>query len=187
MDLVERVENTRYLGREFVVWLWYKSELLEATFVRPNGDAMELWFDSQLAMRSVHEPTEQVAFKGVAPAGRVEAKIALQHAWVPVKVRVCITAEAKDFAFVLESDSLAKTTVKLPALIAEDSDERFFERMHLLELVDELVQEQYAEFLQLRQSKLWDAELVPAMIAWTLGEEQLSAKAYRGLVQRASR
>jgi hypothetical protein len=187
MDLVERIENTRYLGREFVVWLWYKSELLEATFTRPSGDVLELWFDSQLAMRSVYEPTEQVAFKGVAPAGRVEAKIALQHAWLPVKVRVCITADAKDFAFVLESDTLAKTTVKLPALIAEDSDERFFERMQLLELVDVLVQEQYAEFLHLRQSKLWDAELVPAMIAWTLGEERLSAKAYKGLVQRASR
>lgn len=187
MDLVERVENTRYLGREFVIWLWYKSELLEASFSRPNGDAMELWFDSQLAMRSVHEPTEQVAFKGVAPAGRVEAKIALQHAWVPVKVRVCITAEAKDFAFVLEADTLAKTTVKLPALIAEDSDERFFERMHLLELVDTLVQEQFSEFLQLRQSKLWDTELVPALVGWTLGEERLSAKAYKGLVQRASR
>lgn len=187
MDLVERVENTRFLGREFVVWLWFKSELHEAEFSRADGTPFELWLDSQLGMRYMYEPTERIAFKGVAPAARVEAKLALQHGWLPVKTRVCVTLDAQDFSFVLEADALAKTAVKLPMLTAAESDERFFERMHLLELLDDIVDEQYAEFLQLRRSSIWTAELAPAMVAWTRGEPTLSEKAYRGMLQRSAK
>lgn len=187
MDLVERIEQTRFLGREFLVWLWYKSELHEATLRRPDGSAMELWLDSQLALRSVHEPSEQVAFKGVAPSGRVEAKFALQKHWVPVKARVCVSIDAQDFAFVMDADSLAKTAIKLPVLTAKDSDERFYERMHLLEVLDTVVEEQFREFLVVRLTGLWDAEMIPAIAAWSRGEESLSLQAYRGLVGRAQR
>lgn len=187
MDLVERIENTRFLGREFLVWLWFKSELCEAEFSRGDGTPFELWLDSQLSMRFMYEPTERVAFKGVAPAARVEAKLALRHGWLPVKSRVCITLDAKDFSFVLEADALAKTGVKLPMLTENDSDERFFERMHLLEVLDGIMDEQYSEFLSLRRSSLWDAELAPGIIAWTRGEPTLSEKAYRGMVQRSAK
>lgn len=187
MDLVERIEQTRFLGREFMVWLWYKSELHEATLKRPDGTAMELWFDSQLSLRSVHEPTEQVVFKGVAPSGRVEPKFALQQHWIPVKARVCVSVDTQDFAFVLEADSLAKTAIKLPVLTAKESDERFYERMHLLEVLDTVVEEQFREFLDIRMTRLWDAELIPAIINWSEGKASLSPQAYRGLVQRARR
>lgn len=187
MDLLERVENTRFLGREFLIWLWFKSELHEAEFSRPDGTPFELWLDSQLGMRFMYEPTERIAFKGVAPAARVEAKLALQRGWLPVKARVCLTLDAKDFSFVFEADALAKTAVKLPMLTESDSDERFFERMHLLEVVDTLMDEQYSEFLQLRRSVVWDAELTSAIVAWTRGEPTLSEKAYRGMVQRSAR
>jgi hypothetical protein len=187
MDLVERVENTRFLGREFLVWLWFKSELHEAEFSRPDGSPFELWLDSQLGMRFMYEPTERIAFKGVAPAARVEAKLALQRGWLPVKARICVTLDTKDFSFVFEADALAKTAVKLPMLTESDSDERFFERMHLLELLDELLNEQYSEFLQLRRSVVWDPELAPAIVAWTRGEPTLSEKAYRGMVQRSAK
>ena len=187
MDLLERVENTRFLGREFLVWLWFKSELHEAEFSRADGSPFELWLDSQLGMRYMYEPTERIAFKGVAPAARVEAKLALQHGWLPVKARVCVTLDSQDFSFVFEADSLAKTGVKLPMLTANDSDERFFERMHLLEVLDGIVDEQYTEFLQLRRSVVWDAELAQATVAWTRGEPTLSEKAYRGMVQRSAK
>lgn len=187
MDLAERIEQTRFLGREFLVWLWFKSELHEANFRRPDGSAMELWLDSQLSLRSVHEPTEQIAFKGVAPSGRVEAKFALQKHWMPVKARVCVTIDAQDFAFVMDADSLAKTAIKLPVLTAKESDERFYERMHLLEVLDTVVEEQFREFLDLRLTNLWEAELVPAVTAWSQGEEALSPQAYRGLLGRAQR
>ena len=101
MDLVERVENTRFLGREFLVWLWFKSELHEAEFSRADGSPFELWLDSQLGMRYMYEPTERIAFKGVAPAARVEAKLALRHGWLPVKARICVNGsvqiEGKDY------------------------------------------------------------------------------------------
>jgi hypothetical protein len=59
--------------------------------------------------------------------------------------------------------------------------------MTLLALLDDVILEQYTEFLALRLSALWDAEFLPAVISWTRGEETLSGRAYRGLIQRAEK
>ena len=31
MQLVDRIEKRRFVGREFVLWLWFESELFDAT------------------------------------------------------------------------------------------------------------------------------------------------------------
>ena len=31
MQLVDRIERRRFVGREFLVWLWFESELFDAT------------------------------------------------------------------------------------------------------------------------------------------------------------
>jgi hypothetical protein len=187
MDLVDRIETTRFLGHEFLVWLWFKTEIHEATLKRADGSGLEIWLDSQLVLQSVSDRGERTTMKGVAPSGTVEAKVALENGKVPVRAKVSVSVENKDFSFVFDAPSFGFTSVKLPEVTEKDTDERFAERMVLLALLDDVIREQYLEFLLIRLSTLWDAELLPAIVRWTRSEETLSARAYRGLVQRAER
>ncbi len=187
MDLVERIETTRFVGVEFLTWLWFKTELFEGTLQAADRSSLELWLDAQLLMQSVSDRNERTQFKGIAPSGTREAKLALLSGKVPLRARICLTHDEQDYSFVFDALSLSMGTVKLPTVLVKEEDEGFFERMRLLEHLDDLWQEQYREFLTLRLSSLWEAELVPALLAWANGKEALSERAYRGLLQRAGK
>lgn len=184
MDLVERIETTRFLGTEFLTWLWFESELLEGNLERPDGSALELWLDSQLLLAAPNDKTERTALVGIAPSGGREAKLALLSGKAPQRARLCITHDQKEFSLAFDAATFSMGSVNLPALLVEDQVEAFVERMHLLELLDELWSELYRRFLVLRLSKAWEAELLPALRGWAQGEEPLSARSYRALLRK---
>lgn len=184
-DLVERVETTRFVGREFLVWLWFKSELFEGEFKRADGSLLVVWLDSQLVLQSATDAQERIQFNGVAPTATQEAKLALRFDKLPVRARICVTKDTQDFSFIYEGETFSFASVKLPALLTQPSDEQFLERMSLLELLDDLFSEMWLEFLGLRLSPLWDKEFVPAVQRWAQGNPSLSQQGYRGLLKRA--
>ncbi len=89
-------------------------------------------------------------------------------------------------SFLSDAETFAFGSVKWPALLTQEGDEQFLERMQLLQELFELWNEVYAEFLGLRLSPLWEKEFVPAVLAWAKGKPQLSPQAYRGLLKRAA-
>jgi hypothetical protein len=66
---------------------------------------------------------------------------------------------------------MALSAVKLPAVVREETDEQFYERMYLLEELEAQFDALYAEFAALRISALWDSEIVPMMRAWVHGKD----------------
>src|SRR5690606_41421577 len=73
MDLIERIETTRFLGAEFLVWLWFCSETFDGKFVLDAGP-LELWLDSPLSLESQLQPGERIALRGIHPPAPGEAR-----------------------------------------------------------------------------------------------------------------
>jgi hypothetical protein len=187
MDLVERIETTRHLGVEFLIWLWFKSELFEGDMTTRSGEPLELWLDSQLSLQSATETGERTVLRGVAPTASKEAKLALAFGKQPLRARICITYADQDFALVFDALSFSMGSISLPTVLSEDEDEAFLERMAAIERLQTLWLELYGEFLDLRRSPLWRGEFEPALHAWVKGRRTLSTRAYRGLLKRAGK
>ena len=51
------------------------------------------------------------------------------------------------------------SSIKLPAVLSKADDDRFYDRMNLLEALDDLITALYHQFLELRLAKGWAAEL----------------------------
>jgi hypothetical protein len=185
MDFTDRIETTRFLGPEFLAWLWYKVELFEGNFELGSLGSAEVWFDTQIVLAAWKDYGEQIALRGTAPSSSPEAAEALRQGKVPVKARLRLTVNGEEYAFAFDARNFALSGVKLPEILTEDSEERFYERMRLLEQVDQAVCELYDEFLCLRLGSLWEAELAPAIRDWVRGKESLTPRAYQGLVKRA--
>jgi hypothetical protein len=185
MDLTDRIETTRFLGPEFLAWLWFKIELFEGSFELGSLGSADIWFDTQLALAAWKDYTEQIALRGSAPSSSPEAAEALRQGKVPVKARLRLTINGEEYTFAFDARSFSLSGVKLPEILTEDSEERFYERMRLLEQVDQAVCELYDEFLCLRLGSLWEAELAPAIRDWVRGKESLTQRSYQGLVKRA--
>ncbi len=167
MDLADRIEGARFLGREFLVWLWYESETNESTLALPGGESCALWLEEQLTLviNNLLEKAES-RLKGSTPSLSPEAKEALRQGKLPVKAKIRIDRGPQSWSFLFDADTLNIATVSIPALITEDGDERFYERMQLIEELEEMIGGLYERFLRLRTSPEWEREAVPALRKW---------------------
>jgi hypothetical protein len=184
MELYERIENTRFLGREFLVWIWWKSELLEGEMVVGDFGPCEVWIDDALTLEARGEAVEQTKLKGGSPSATPEAKEALRQGKVPTKARLAIKHDERDFSLLLDGESFSLSGAKTPALLQDEQEERFYERMYLVEELEEMLQALFREFLLVRLSPYWESKVAPAIRAWIREEPELGAGEHKEIIQR---
>lgn len=170
MDLVDRIETTRFLGGEFVLWLWFSRDVLDGLLEIPGQGTVEVALESTLLLIDPLAEKERVSIRGLDPLGSLEAEQALLRGKLPRKVGLRCTFEQNEWVALLDAASLGLSGVKLPALLSEDEDEHFHERMRFLEQLHDLVQGLYRHFLRVRLSARWPEALLPAMREWLRGE-----------------
>lgn len=178
MELYERIEKTRFLGREFLVWLWWKTELFEGAMTLPEAGACEVWLDDQLTLEARGESVEQSKLKGSSPSTTPEAREALRQGKVPTKARISITKGERDFSLAFDGESFTLSGCRTPALLQDEKEERFYERMYLIEELEEAVQELYKEFLTIRTSPKWDSDIAPAIRDWVREQPTMTPDGY---------
>ncbi len=178
MDLIDLIETKRFLGSEFMMWLWFKSECYESLFENRDHGTLEFWYDDKLTLEAYLAETERNDFKGGAPAHSAEAKTALRHGKRVAKAKLGIIKEGREWTFTLKTDTLDVSGVKLPALLSREEDEQFYERMFLLEELEDIIASLYKEFLTLRLDGVWHDNLLPAMRTWVWADEPRQPKDY---------
>ena len=165
-DLLERVESTRFLGAEFLLWLWLRAEIINKPIPLPEYGDFEVWLDNQITLQSDIDPNERVTVRGAAPAGSPEAREAVRAQKFPVRARVAIRNEERDFACVLVAHRFAISGGKIPAVLTKETDDAFQERMSLVERLCLHLDGLYAAFLRDRLSTIWRAAWEPAIVSW---------------------
>ncbi len=183
MDLYEKIEKTRFIGREFIVWIWWKSELTEGKMELGDFGPSEVWLDDQLTLESRGENVEQSKLKGSSPSTSPEAYEALRQGKVPTKARLSITLEEREFSCVIDGETFALSGVRIPTLLQDEKEERFYERMYLLEELEDMLAALFREFLIIRVSPKWKG-LASEIRAWVRGEPEMTAEDYHGLISK---
>ena len=178
MELLDSIESGRFVGREFLVWLWFESEVLEGRF-QVEDTPISLWFEATLTLEAESAEREQSRMRGAAPTMTSEAHEALRRAKLPTQARLRIERGEQAYGFVLAADTLTLTGATLPALVKDDEDERFYERMYLLERLENMVDSLYGQFLGLRLTPTWETDILPAIRKWVANPESVDAKVYR--------
>ncbi len=182
MNLADLIEKKRFVGREFLVWLWFESEILEGRLSTRGGKSCELFLESKITLVQEKEKSQ---LDGAIPASSPEAHEALRQGKMPTKAKLRVTRGEFDYSFMYAADTLSLSGVKIPAVVRDETDEQFYERMYLLEELETQFDALYAEFAALRISALWDAEVVPMMRAWVHGND-VDLAAYRRVRGRAA-
>ncbi|HEX2673899.1 MAG TPA: hypothetical protein VHM25_23645, partial [Polyangiaceae bacterium] len=165
-DLLERVESTRFLGAEFLLWLWLRAEIVNKPIPLPELGDFEVWLDNQITLQSDIDPNERVTVRGAAPSGSPEAREAVRAQKFPVRARIAIRNEERDFACVLVAHRFAVSGGKIPAVLTKDTDDAFQERMSLVERLCQNLDGLYAAFLRDRLSAIWKEAWEPAIVSW---------------------
>lgn len=175
MNLADLIEKRRFVGREFLVWLWFESEIMEGRFDVEGFGPCEILLEGQIALT---QDKEQNRMKGAAPSATPEAHEALRQGKLPAQARVRVVRGELEFGFVFTAETLGLSAVKIPKVINEEGDEQFYERMYLVEDLESMMGSLYAKFVALRLGAAWDSAVVPAIRAW-MRDEPVDVAAYR--------
>ena len=169
-DLLERIESTRFLGPEFLLWLWLRAELVNQPFSLGELGSFDVWLDNHLTLQSDIDPNERVTVRGAQPSGGAEAREAVRAQKYPVRARLALRNDERDFACVLVAHRFAVASGVIPAVLTKDTDDAFVERMALVEHLNQGLDQLYGVFLVDRLGELWRRSWEPAIVSWADGD-----------------
>lgn len=184
-DLAALVEANRFMGREWLLWLWFESELGETELRTSDGRTCSLWIETQITLAA---DQEEARVKSGMPAATPEAKQALRQGKLPKQARLHAIVDDHEFTWALKADELAIGALKVPAELKADADryEALYERMRLVEELEAVLESLWRDFVALRLSPAWGTKVVPILQAWAHGE-RVDAKGYAALKARPAK
>ena len=169
MQLSEKVKETQFLGREFLLWLWFMAETERGHFDMGKKGTAELWFDGKLTLQSENERgIETIICAGEATNMR-EARFALAGNKEVVQAAVKLLIGDNQWSFVLDSTWLNFSSFKTPKVMMDrqdDPDGIFYEKMFLIEEAISAIDVIYSSFIKLRLSPEWTDQERPALVKW---------------------
>jgi recombination associated protein RdgC len=169
MQLLEKVRETEFLGSEFLVWMWFRTETGRGFFELGDKGTAEIWFDGKITLQSETERgVETIACSGETPNMK-EARFALAEDKKVTQAAIKLDIGDNQWSFVLDSTWMNFKTFKAPKVIQdrkEDPDGVFYEKMFLIEEAVSAMNKIYESFIKLRVSPEWESEERPALVKW---------------------
>jgi hypothetical protein len=187
MDLVDRIETTRFLGGEFLLWLWFSRDVMGGEVHIKGHGTVIVSLETQLGLADPIADRERVTIRGADPFSSAEAGEALATGKLPRKVGLRLEFEQNEWVVTLDSNTLALSGVKLPAIASQGEEATFYERMQRLEEVHAHVQALYAHFLGVRLAPSWASDMAPALQRWVVDGEIMDEKDFERLHGRGER
>lgn len=167
MQLIERAAGYEFLGREFLVWLWFRSDTREGRFSLGEAGVAELWFDGRIVLQK-ESGSEKVICTGENSHPR-EARLALAGYKTITEAMLRLVIGEDEWTFILDSKWLNFRSFKTPR-VAQDKDQDveglFYEKLHLIERALWAMETIYGAFVRVRLSQEWVEKELPALLGW---------------------
>jgi hypothetical protein len=199
INLADRIELRRFVGRELLLWLWLETELFEATLSTHEHGEFGLWLEGRLVLS---EGQESTIIKGSAPGMHREAKESLLRGKMPERAGLHLSFGDHECTLTLRGETLAFAGLAAPRkkeaaeaaapgdpapidapqvrrkkkqaadkVEADLAHDAFYDRMHFARDVEALTTALYREFLTVRLSPVWDSHVLPVLERWVAGED----------------
>ena len=167
MDIVEIAEEKRFLGQEFLTWLWWKSEERGGSVaLEDRGDILVVFEKHMLLESGEGESAEKLICSGLQ-AELQEARTGLRVGKKLEQARIQLTHDAYQYNFTLTGASMDFRNVRLPKTAETEKDTAnqpeevegaILERIFLFENLVRIVHALFAMFLQIRLGDAWRQE-----------------------------
>jgi hypothetical protein len=164
--------GSSFLGREFLTWLWFKSEERGGAVQIPGGEDIEVTFTRRLVLESGGgDYSERIVCQGLH-AGLKEGKAAIQEGKKVKDARIQLGVGADKFEFTLRGDRFEFQSLRLPSGMSMEEEEeeekggRILERIYLTERAARIMDQLFSIFLKKRISPQWSSEEIPRIKKW---------------------
>lgn len=166
----ETAENASLISREFLTWLWFKSEERNGRIKIAADEEVELHFLKRIALDAGEgEYAQGVVCHGLH-AELKEGKEAIRQGKKVKEAGIKLIHNNNEWEFTLKADSFDFQSLKLPGLEWQDTPENpsgsLLERIYLIENAVKTVDDLFAAFLQIRYSPQWKGKETNLLNKW---------------------
>jgi len=159
------------LAREFMTWLWFKSEERDGIISMPGQTDVSLSFEKRVVLESGEgEYSETVACQGLHADLR-EGRAAIREGKKVREARLRLEKDSDRWEFTLKADRFQFQSMKLPPVggFDEEGEEKeggILERVYLVETALKTMDGLFSFFLKRRLSPQWVSEEIPRIKTW---------------------
>ena len=163
-------ENASLIGREFMTWLWFKSEERNGRISLSKGDEVELNFLKRIVLEAGEgEYSQQVVCHGIH-AELKEGKEAIRQGKKVKEAGIKLIYNQNEWEFILKADNFHFQSLKLPVAEWQETEEdpsgKMLERIYLIENAAKTIDTLYNHFLDVRYSPDWNEKEVKLLAKW---------------------
>ena len=149
MKPMELIEQGRFLGEEFLLWLWMRG-LKDGGTSGLDGDHSACFVDDAVQLVTERGDVKELSLRKGNPAESREAFEALSRGMRPAKAKVRLLSGDMEWTFTLGAAGLEISTLKLPPTQAKDQQGRVADRLFLLEEGTAHLERRFQAFLEVR-------------------------------------
>ena len=174
LDIAVSYNRYKFIGHEFLTWLWYVIERDQGEFKDPSNTPFSLVIGNRIVCQHIVEDNtlETVTIKG-DNAGLEEGLLALRKGALVTELSLSLNQLEMTWEFNLKGENLHVTGFKPPVTEKiekkEDREGAILEKIFLYGKAVELMDHIYKSFLKLRISETWTSQTLNEIKAWIKG------------------
>jgi hypothetical protein len=170
LDISVAYNRYKFLGNEFLTWLWFMIDQDKKGLLEPHKDLADLSIGNRVVLRNTtHNRDEVVTIKGDG-AGLEEGQTALKKGAVVTEINLVAKIGENEWRFNVKGESLNLSSVKTPETgrieTAEDFEGVVLEKIYLYDRAVKLLNGLYQQFTKLRVSPDWEKGTLRKMAKW---------------------
>jgi len=170
LDIAVAYNRYKFLGNEFLTWLWFMIETDQNRLRRYDPDLVSLNIGSRLVLENTrNNAKETITIKG-EDANLEEGLLSLKKGAVVTEIHLSYKSGAQHWQFSLKGESLNISNLKMPETgpveTPEDLEGAVIEKAYLMKKVIGLVNNLFSRFVKLRVSDEWRNQTVFRIRKW---------------------
>lgn len=173
LDVAVSYNKYKFLGNEFLTWLWYIIEneinISELTGDKENNISLEIGNSIVFENSLGNDSTEKISIKG-DDADLEEGTTALKKGAVVTDINLALKIDENEFKFTLKGENMNITGLKTPATGTienkDDIEGAILEKAFLYNMVFKVIDNLFLNFIKKRISEDWKNSELPKIREW---------------------
>lgn len=170
LDIAVAYNRYRFIGYEFLTWLWFAIERNPTLLQSPNGDSGSLNLGNRIVLENfTRDKTESITIKGDDPNFDA-ALLSLKNGALVTEINLVFKLNEQEWRFTLKGESFSITNLKTPQRgpveTLEDTEGAVLEQAFLLEQLLQYQDVLFKSFIHLRVSNEWEQTFIPELKKW---------------------
>ena len=170
LDVAVAYNRYRFLGDEFLTWLWFIIETQQDEIRNLDQDPIFLEIGNRMALENRRSnAVETITIKG-DDAGLEEGLMALKKGALITELNLVFRIAEQKWQFSLKGESLNISGLKTPETARPETKEEVegfvLEKIYLYDKLIQFLDILFERFVHLRTSDRWDSEVIPRIRNW---------------------